>query len=188
MRSGLSYLLSRPELHTVEIDGGALRCVPTPTVGDSRGSRNATPWRSANAGPHNAGVTLTDYVTMYPTPTATEYGRKKSASKGAAVRESLQQMARSGNWPTPTAQDAKNSTLPASQVCRDSVPGALLRAGHTGKLNPEFVEWLMGCPIGWTDCEPLGMGRSPHNSCWLGVICGPKRAPGGCSSRGEAAR
>lgn len=25
------------------------------------------------------------------------------------------------------------------------------------KLNPRFVEWLMGMPIGWTDCGALGM-------------------------------
>lgn len=24
------------------------------------------------------------------------------------------------------------------------------------RLNPLFVEWLMGWPIGWTACEPLG--------------------------------
>lgn len=54
-------------------------------------------------------------------------------------------------WPTPAAQDAKNSTLPPSQIERDSVPGAMIRAGHTGQLNPQWVEWLMGWPDGWTD-------------------------------------
>lgn len=29
---------------------------------------------------------------------------------------------------------------------RDSLP----------KLNPRFVEWLMGLPFGWTDFEPSG--------------------------------
>lgn len=24
-----------------------------------------------------------------------------------------------------------------------------------GLLNPEFCEWLMGVPIGWTDLKPL---------------------------------
>ena len=28
-----------------------------------------------------------------------------------------------------------------------------------GVPNPEFSEWLMGWPIGWTDLKPLGMGR-----------------------------
>lgn len=25
-----------------------------------------------------------------------------------------------------------------------------------GESNPEFQEWLMGCPIGWTGLQPLG--------------------------------
>ena len=28
-----------------------------------------------------------------------------------------------------------------------------------GHLNPEWVEWLMGWPIGWTACEPLATDR-----------------------------
>jgi hypothetical protein len=28
-----------------------------------------------------------------------------------------------------------------------------------GVPNPEFSEWLMGWPIGWTDLKPLEMGR-----------------------------
>lgn len=58
--------------------------------------------------------------------------------------------------PTPTANDAKNTTLPLSQKARDSVPGALLREGVSGQLNPEFCEWLMGYPTGWTALEGAG--------------------------------
>lgn len=56
--------------------------------------------------------------------------------------------------PTPTAQDAKNSSLPPSQQTRDSIPGELMREGMSGSLNPMWVEWLMGFPTGWTDLEP----------------------------------
>ena len=67
-----------------------------------------------------------------------------------------------GMWPTPCAQDAKNSTLPPSQRERDSVPGALLRNGEKpgGQLNADWVEWLMGVPIGWTDLDVLVTGKS----------------------------
>jgi hypothetical protein len=27
-------------------------------------------------------------------------------------------------------------------------------------LNPQFVEWLMGWPIGWTEFEPVAMESS----------------------------
>jgi hypothetical protein len=32
-------------------------------------------------------------------------------------------------------------------------------AAMGGQLNPSWVEWLMGWPIGWTDLRPLGMDR-----------------------------
>lgn len=57
--------------------------------------------------------------------------------------------------PTLTAQDAKNNGGPA-QYRRNTLP---LNALLGGPLNPEWCEWLMGWPIGWTDSEPLETGR-----------------------------
>jgi hypothetical protein len=50
-------------------------------------------------------------------------------------------------YPTPTANDAKN-TAGAGQARRHTPPLNLLAGG---KLNPLWVEWLMGWPLGWTD-------------------------------------
>jgi hypothetical protein len=75
-------------------------------------------------------------------------------------------------WPTVTTQDAKNNAGP-SQFERNTKPlnvEATLHAGRpfgrqgrqetgTGSqkvLNPQFVEWLMGWPIGWTEFAPVG--------------------------------
>jgi hypothetical protein len=57
--------------------------------------------------------------------------------------------------PTPTVNDAGNSTLPPSLRGRDSLPGAMLRddstpTGGPTYLNPSFVEEMMGFPVGWT--------------------------------------
>ena len=41
-----------------------------------------------------------------PTPSATDYGSNQSPSPGAAVRPSLQSMARTGMWPTPKGSAA----------------------------------------------------------------------------------
>ncbi len=62
----------------------------------------------------------------------------------------------SGFWPTPTASDAMGG--PGGQ--RDG--GANLRtavaaAGARGPLNPDWIEWLMGWPAGWTELRPLEM-------------------------------
>jgi hypothetical protein len=53
--------------------------------------------------------------------------------------------------PTPTAQDASNNGAP-SQSERNKIP---LNAVTGGKLNPRWVEWLMGWPINWTSLDPM---------------------------------
>lgn len=54
-------------------------------------------------------------------------------------------------FPAPTVQDAKNNGAP-SQMERNTKP---LNAEIGGALNPNWVEWLMGWPIEWTDLKPL---------------------------------
>lgn len=66
-----------------------------------------------------------------------------------------------GWWPTPTASDAKRcSELKlVSLAKRAAKPGAHwnfaehVSAELEGYPHPEFVELLMGFPLGWTDCE-----------------------------------
>ncbi|WP_029422101.1 hypothetical protein [Alicyclobacillus macrosporangiidus] len=76
-------------------------------------------------------------------------------------------------WNTPAAQDAKNATLPESQKTRDTLPGDVARSGAKGALNPDWVEALMGLPVGWTDvfCDnddlrqvpwPAGYGQEQY--------------------------
>jgi DNA (cytosine-5)-methyltransferase 1 len=70
-------------------------------------------------------------------------------------------------WPTPTAQDAKNNGA-ASQMVRNTKP---LNAEVGGALNPMWVEWLMGWPLGWTDLKPLETDRfqkwlEEHGKCY----------------------
>jgi hypothetical protein len=62
-----------------------------------------------------------------------------------------------GLLPTPTVNDAKNSTLPPSQIERNGIAGWILETHDVpvgGKLNPNFVEFLMGFPQDWTKVEP----------------------------------
>ena len=58
--------------------------------------------------------------------------------------------------PTPTAHDSKNVTFPISQKGRSTVVGNMLKNDIPkpgGKLNPTFVEFLMGFPENWTRLE-----------------------------------
>jgi hypothetical protein len=69
--------------------------------------------------------------------------------------------------PTPTAHDAKDTGTAPSEGQRNT-PCLAYQVG--GKLNPPWVEWLMGWPVGWTDLKPLETDRSPlwpslHGDC-----------------------
>jgi len=60
-------------------------------------------------------------------------------------------------WGTPKAQDSRHAL-------RDRGKGNLgeqVSGLHNGgKLNPTWVEWLMGWPLGWTDLKPLETDKS----------------------------
>jgi len=72
-----------------------------------------------------------------------------------------------GLWPTATTQDHatrySQGGMPLGMAVRlywtptatanYAAPSMVQRGGHAGYLNPTWVEWLMGFPIGWTDCE-----------------------------------
>ncbi len=80
-------------------------------------------------------------------------------------------------WPTPVASMAKGSS-PAALTRRSGADRSNDRLDHAvmaldgGHLNPEWTEWLMGWPIGWTDLKPLTMDRfqlwlRAHSKCYL---------------------
>ena len=86
-----------------------------------------------------------------------------------------------GRWPTPTAQDAKNATMPPSQAHRNngSIPCLLARMGFVGwVLNPRFYEELMMFPAGWTDLKPSEMPSSRRSSRRSGGQSSKRRADG----------
>jgi hypothetical protein len=60
-------------------------------------------------------------------------------------------------WPTPQANDAKNPYARVREHSQATMLGeAVVKADPTtggGKLNPMWVEWLMGFPLGWTDLK-----------------------------------
>lgn len=70
-------------------------------------------------------------------------------------------------WPTPRASDYKGATSAeamskaAARGFNPNLPEATAASVGGGKLNPTWVEWLMGWPLGWTDLKPLEMDKSP---------------------------
>ena len=60
-------------------------------------------------------------------------------------------------FPTPTQRDYKGARKPETLIAAgrnetNSLPDAI-EGENTGQLNPNWVEWLMGFPIGWTDLK-----------------------------------
>ncbi len=74
-------------------------------------------------------------------------------------------------FPTPMARDWKSSNAGPGTLRRNSRPlNEVAARGRGGQLNPTWVEWLMGWPIGWTDLKPLATDRfrqwcEQHGSC-----------------------
>ena len=114
-------------------------------------------------------------VKMYPTPSAScqmdvvappesveqnskgwTVTRKKTGTKfGAKLNDVVNKIEKMYN--TPTTNDSKNLTFPQSQKNRTSIVGNMIQQQKIkpgGKLNPHFVEFLMGYPMNWTKIEP----------------------------------
>jgi DNA (cytosine-5)-methyltransferase 1 len=76
-------------------------------------------------------------------------------------------------WPTPTSRDWKDVTDPRTWNCTedrdrfDQLGRAVFKDGTAtggGALNPTWVEWLMGFPLGWTVCDASGTRSSRRSS------------------------
>lgn len=61
-------------------------------------------------------------------------------------------------WPTPRKSIRQtHMTYDRGKSNLEEVVGASVPGG--GILNPPWVEWLMGWPVGWTDLQPLAMDK-----------------------------
>jgi len=66
----------------------------------------------------------------------------------------------SGLWRTPSASVVEpKSTVVKLTGRKPSDPQVGLADQVGGKLNPQWVEWIMGWPLGWTDLKPLAMDK-----------------------------
>jgi len=116
-------------------------------------------------------------VPMWPTPATKGYGHAsegmvgnliKKIEQGVITKEEAEAMLSlpklenhrtwKKNFPTPCQRDYKGKTISGERVTKS---GKTQKYGDTlpnvagGKLNPTWVEWLMGWPLGWTDLKPL---------------------------------
>ena len=150
--------------------GAALR--PT-LVGMARGNLWPTPQSHDSAkgnakrvgrhGTTHGGRDLTDWVQLWPTP-----GAHETSGGAAKPRPGHQVKLKDAvkHWPTPRASDYKGSKSAAAAAAAvrsrnhdPNLPELVAESVGGGQLNPEWVEWLMGWPIGATGLGPLEMDK-----------------------------
>jgi hypothetical protein len=155
--------------------GKAIRNWPTPRAADYKGAVNpsATTAARVKSGMANLPEAVQESVKMWPPPCASEarqgYQNRNNGKKGS--QKSLTTVVVDQErwmWPPPSAQQQQGGVqgLVGGSGHREKMK----KAGHhemlTGQLNPNWVEWLMGWPVGWTDCGALEMDRFrkwPHS-------------------------
>jgi len=109
------------------------------------------------------------------------------ARKGRTAPANLREQIDPENWPTPAtrdhhpqgvnhntkAQSSSLSTILAKQHAGQQDPEKSSTSGkNLGQLNPDWVEQLMGLPVGWTqlpiewtvsDCSEMELCQEPAN-------------------------
>ncbi len=120
----------------------AVPALPTLTTKSSHRQQDATGER----------VSLQQRVHLLPTPTANSYGTNRGGGAGRVgkVRPSLR-----GLVPTLTVKGNYNRAGSSARAG----DGLATRIG-AGPLNPQWLEWLMGFPDGWTENAHSGTQSS----------------------------
>jgi hypothetical protein len=115
-----------------------------------------TPNTTGLDGGSNSRKALKKRMEQWPTPDAncgqrgTQPNWTPKRKSGHSAQYTINQAVRD-KFPTPTAHNSKEGAYPAEFTRK--TPTLATHAG--GKLNPMWVEWLMGWPLGWTDLKQL---------------------------------
>jgi hypothetical protein len=174
---------------------------PTPAVMDTTGGSYKTEWIDGRAvsyhnhkeeNPVAYGAKLSDAVKygqaapanpstdgsrpeLWRTPSSSDgEGGVMEMREGCAGKYKLRDhvVAEQKSWATPRDQDHKHS-LPTEYEMQSRMHNQLLHMQTGGKLNPRWVETLMGLPVGWVmpSCaspvtiEPTSYDSSATESC-----------------------
>jgi hypothetical protein len=163
--------------------GTAYRRLPSAPLTAATGSGLWPTPRAEERQQHNSrdnGMALSRAVRMWPTPMTinrtsdkAKFGRPTSGAQRGGPSFGLQdavEMAARGMWPTPTASMHDADTMERQRYSgqergrvREQTGQPHRGEGHSGALNPTWVEWLMGFPLGWTDSGPSATPSSPRS-------------------------
>ena len=115
-------------------------------------------------------LTLTGKIkTLLPTPTTPRpHDNEKTAGMYFESQNQKDLVYVIGNLlPTPTSRDHKDAGGRMENVPTNHILGRELGKNHGMRLQPAFVEWMMGLPAGWTVLSasemPLSRSRSTRS-------------------------
>jgi len=149
------------------------RLLPTPAAQDgSRGGDFARAAREGSGGDDLLTTMARHEAALLPTPEASDgsggrVSKEKGGTRPSGAKRAVTLSTAIHHLPTPTSNDARDPGASPSQRRRKN-PGLVARLDSTGesssppsgagrpssaglRLNPSFVEWMMGAPAGWTD-------------------------------------
>jgi len=171
MRNGIAYRLQRLVLRTKESGSGSLP-FGTPTANEVICNASPTP-RMGERFRRRHGGNLLESVAhhMWPTPKASAAGPDFAKTTRSKTEISLATAV--AMFPTPAATDGKGAGK--TGTLRDRVDYAAERGATKsktyqqppqdgGSLNPTWVEWLMGFPLGWTALDASATPSSRKSS------------------------
>ena len=109
--------------------------------------------------------------TMWPTPKCSDsrhaISRHITDPEGRWIGNLGEVVYAMETFPTPMASDNRDrGNLSSPSVQRRLKIGKQVSLGQSvsqtsGRLNPQWVGWLMGWPVGWTSLKPWAMDKSP---------------------------
>jgi hypothetical protein len=129
-----------------------------------------TPNTTGLDGGSNSRKALKKRLKEWPTPDANMGARgtqpdwQPIRKSGQPAQYTINQAVRD-SFPTPQASDNRDrGNLSSPCVQRRAEIGKQISLSQSvsessGKLNPTWVEWLMGWPLAWTDLKPLEMDK-----------------------------
>jgi DNA (cytosine-5)-methyltransferase 1 len=102
---------------------------------------------------------------LLPTPDASQRGPTKDYNPQTKSQSGRTLQSFAAKFPTPQSNDAKNAVVRHRTKSLQVMLGGTIATDNPeligGQLNPMWVEWLMGWPLGMTDLKPLATDKSP---------------------------
>jgi len=141
--------------------------LPTPTASDYKNQPTSASWKAKGA--VNYKLSNPEIQAKWPTPNAWDGKRGprsednlKNKKHQVNLITAVKQAEREKLLPTPNARDWKDGKTAGNRKSPGlGVVAHQLDTQTGGQLNPTWVEWLMGWPLGWSELKPLEMDKSP---------------------------